>query len=65
MQIDWFTLIAQIVNFLILVWLLKHFLYDRMVDGMDKRREKISSRLKEADEKNQRRKNYTRNISKK
>ncbi|HDS01792.1 MAG TPA: ATP synthase F0 subunit B [candidate division Zixibacteria bacterium] len=51
MQIDWFTLIAQIVNFLILVWLLKHFLYDRIVDSMDKRREKISSRLKEADDK--------------
>ena len=23
MQIDWFTLIAQVINFLILVWLLK------------------------------------------
>jgi F0F1-type ATP synthase membrane subunit b/b' len=27
MLIDWFTVAAQIVNFLILVWLLKHFLY--------------------------------------
>ena len=28
MLIDWFTVGAQIVNFLILVWLLKHFLYN-------------------------------------
>ncbi|MER2603590.1 MAG: F0F1 ATP synthase subunit B, partial [Candidatus Competibacter phosphatis] len=27
MQIDWFTVAAQIVNFLLLVWLLKRFLY--------------------------------------
>jgi len=27
MLIDWFTVGAQIVNFLILVWLLQHFLY--------------------------------------
>ena len=50
MQIDWFTLIAQIVNFLILVWLLKHFLYDRIVKAMDKRREKIAAKINEADD---------------
>jgi F-type H+-transporting ATPase subunit b len=35
--IDWFTVVAQIVNFLILVALLKHFLYDRIIRAMDKR----------------------------
>jgi len=28
MLIDWFTIGAQALNFLILVWLLKHFLYN-------------------------------------
>lgn len=53
MQIDWFTLIAQLVNFLILVFLLKYFLYDRIIEAMDTREEEIASRLKEAEEKRQ------------
>jgi len=48
--IDWFTVAAQIVNFLILVALLKHFLYDRIIRAMDKREEKISSRLQDAED---------------
>ena len=27
MQIDWWTLALQTINFLVLVWLLTHFLY--------------------------------------
>jgi len=46
--IDWFTVAAQIVNFLILVFLLKHFLYDRILQAMDKREERIQNRLDEA-----------------
>jgi F-type H+-transporting ATPase subunit b len=49
--IDWFTVIAQIVNFLILVGLLKYFLYGPIVSAMDKREEKIKSRLNEAEKK--------------
>ncbi len=52
MQIDWFTAIAQLINFLILVYILKRLLYDRIVKAMDKREEKIASRLNEADSKN-------------
>ena len=37
MHIDWFVLFAQIVNFLVLVFLLKHFLYGRILDAMDAR----------------------------
>lgn len=48
MLIDWFTVIAQIVNFLVLVGLLKYFLYDRILKAMDKREEKIQERLDEA-----------------
>lgn len=48
MGVDWFTLVAQIVNFLVLVWLLKHFLYGRIVGAMKEREAKIAGRLDEA-----------------
>ena len=48
MQIDWFTFGAQIVNFLILVGLLKRFLYGPIIEAMDAREARISSRLEEA-----------------
>ncbi len=48
MDLDWFTLIAQVVNFLVLVWLLKHFLYSRIVRAMNEREAKINGRLEEA-----------------
>jgi F-type H+-transporting ATPase subunit b len=51
--IDWFTVAAQIVNFLILVFLLKHFLYDRILEAMDKREQRIQDRLDEAERKKQ------------
>lgn len=50
MRIDWFTFTAQIVNFLILIWLLRHYLYGPLLDAMDRREERISSRLDEARE---------------
>jgi F-type H+-transporting ATPase subunit b len=49
--IDWFTVVAQIVNFLILIFLLKYFLYDRVIEAMDRRNEKIRARLEQADQK--------------
>jgi len=49
--IDWFTVIAQIFNFLILVVLLKHFLYDRIIQAMDNREEKIQLQLEKAQKK--------------
>ncbi|HUA82861.1 MAG TPA: hypothetical protein VMB85_03315 [Bryobacteraceae bacterium] len=52
MLIDWFTVVAQIVNFLVLVGLLKHFLYRRLLDAIDSREKRIAARLKEAEEKN-------------
>jgi len=41
MQIDWFTWIAQIINFLILVALLRYFLYGRIVKVIDERQKKL------------------------
>lgn len=51
MLIDWFTVFAQIVNFLILIALLKFFLYGRIIKAMDEREEKIKSRFREAEQK--------------
>ncbi|MFP4528197.1 MAG: F0F1 ATP synthase subunit delta [Candidatus Kapaibacterium sp.] len=48
MQLDWFTIIAQIVNFAILILLLRHFLFKRITKAMDARREKISHEQEEA-----------------
>lgn len=49
MLIDWFTVIAQIVNFLVLVYLLKRFLYKPIIKAMDGREQRIAGRLEEAE----------------
>ncbi|TWU46873.1 F0F1 ATP synthase subunit B family protein [Rubripirellula reticaptiva] len=51
MLIDWFTVAAQAVNFLILVWLLKRFLYKPILDAIDAREKRIASELADADAK--------------
>jgi len=48
MKIDWFTFAAQICNFTVLVLLLKHFLYGRILGAMDRRENDIASRIEEA-----------------
>jgi F-type H+-transporting ATPase subunit b len=51
MKINWFTVLAQVINFLILVWLLKRFLYKPILNAIDEREKKITSQLKDADDK--------------
>jgi len=51
MLIDWFTVGAQVVNFLILVWLLKRFLYKPIVKAIDSREKRIAAELADADAK--------------
>lgn len=48
MQIDWFTFVAQIVNFVILILLLRRFLYGPILSVMDRREKEVISRLEEA-----------------
>lgn len=48
MDIDWFTFGAQVVNFLLLMVLLRWLLYDPIVEAMAAREERIASRLSEA-----------------
>jgi len=45
MLLDSFTIIAQIVNFLILVYLLKRFLFNRIIKIMDEREKQITDRM--------------------
>jgi len=51
MLIDWFTVAAQAVNFLILVWLLKRFLYKPILDAINAREKRIATELADADAK--------------
>ena len=49
MLIDWFTVGAQALNFLILVWLLKRLLYKPILDAIDAREKRIALALADAD----------------
>jgi len=49
-EIDWLTAGAQVINFLILVWLLKRFLYGPIIKAMDEREARIAARLRDAEE---------------
>jgi len=51
MQINWFTVIAQILNFLVLVWLLKRFLYKPILKAIDEREGKIAAQINDAEAK--------------
>ena len=51
MKINWFTLIAQIINFLVLMWLLKRYLYKPILNAIDERENKIVAQLKDAEAK--------------
>jgi F-type H+-transporting ATPase subunit b len=51
MLIDWFTVGAQALNFIILVWLLKRFLYKPILDAIDAREKRIAAELADADAK--------------
>ena len=48
MLIDWFTVGAQALNFIILVWLLKHFLYKPILNAIDTREKLIAAELADA-----------------
>ncbi len=48
MSIDWITVAAQIINFLVLIWLLKRFLYRPILEGIDAREKEIADRMAEA-----------------
>jgi len=49
MLIDWFTVAAQVVNFLLLAWLLKRFLYKPILAAMDEREQRIAAQIRDAE----------------
>ncbi len=51
MLFDWFTVIAQVLNFLILVWLMKRFLYKPILHAIDARELRIAKELADAETK--------------
>ncbi|MCB9076016.1 MAG: ATP F0F1 synthase subunit B [Anaerolineaceae bacterium] len=53
MHLDGFTFVIQIINFLVLVALLKHFFYARVIEAMNKREALITTRLQETEQQRQ------------
>lgn len=49
MDVDWITVAAQIVNFLVLVWLLKRFLYGPILRAMEAREARIAESADQAE----------------
>lgn len=48
MPIDWFTVTAQALNFIVLVWLLKRFLYGPILQAVDAREKRVAAELADA-----------------
>lgn len=50
MRIDWFTVIAQIINFLLLAWLMKRFLYQPILNAIESREKAVEKQIADARE---------------
>jgi F-type H+-transporting ATPase subunit b len=48
LELNWSTFILEILNFLVLVWILKKFLYRPVLTALQQRQEKIRQKLDEA-----------------
>ncbi len=48
MLIDWFTVTAQVINFLVLLWLMKRFLYKPILHAIDERERQVAAELAHA-----------------
>ena len=48
MELNWSTFLLEIINFLVLVWILKRFLYRPVLSVLEKRREEIERSLNDA-----------------
>ncbi|MEM7497658.1 MAG: hypothetical protein AAF371_06665 [Pseudomonadota bacterium] len=49
MQVDWLTTAAQFVNFFVLVWLLRRFLFRPVADAIEARRAEVAKAFAEAE----------------
>ena len=48
MLIDWFTVVAQALNFVVLVWLMKRFLYQPVLNAIAAREKRIADQIADA-----------------
>jgi F-type H+-transporting ATPase subunit b len=48
LELNWSTFLLEIINFLVLLWILKHFLYKPVLDVIARRRAGIETQLSEA-----------------
>lgn len=48
MELNWSTFVLEIINFLVLIWILKRFLYQPILGVIEKRRSAIEARLSES-----------------
>src|SRR5579885_184255 len=48
MQLDWLTFVLEIINFLILIWILQHFLYKPVLQTIARRKAVIEKKLADA-----------------
>ena len=62
MLINWFTVLAQIVNFLILIYLLKRFLFKPILGAMAEREKKMVDALNRAEAAEEKAKNSAREL---
>jgi F-type H+-transporting ATPase subunit b len=53
MLIDWFTVVAQTLNFLILVWVMKRYLYQPVLQAIDAREKRIAAQIADAETREQ------------
>ncbi len=57
MQLDWSTLVLEVINFLVLVWLLKHFFYKPVLGVIAQRKAAIDKTLSDAEARDKEAKN--------
>ncbi len=50
MQFDWTTFVLEVINFLVLVWLLKHFFYKPVLNILDARQERVRAEVARAEQ---------------
>jgi F-type H+-transporting ATPase subunit b len=50
-QLDWSTIVLEIINFLVLVWLLKRFLYQPVLQAIARRKAEIEASISDAETK--------------
>ncbi|WP_020406424.1 hypothetical protein [Hahella ganghwensis] len=51
MELDWTTVALEIINFIVLIWLLKHFLYRPVLGVVEKRQASVRQTLEQAESK--------------